>query len=726
MAADTPSPLLTRRWRAGPQADLSRLPLVLDLGAISRAEGVRAALAIALIGLLGEFVSIPLLPEASLGALLTCLCDTAGPVRRRIPALLAFALLGAAITAGFGLLHPYGLPVTVFAATAAIFTLSFARVWGPVTMQAGNILVVVAILALDRAETPRAALLLGTLFGAGALYAVLLTLVIWRVHPYRPARRALSEVFRRLAALVADLVPFLDGTPLGTSDPTAWEDHARAHRRHVRDGIEAANTLVLDTVRIRGSASLRANQSLIQLEAADQLFGVVIAISDVLEATTPEARAAAASAVSALRLLLAVLSDETARDQPETDPAVHAINARLLGAVAKLDAIPALAALSEPLLSRLRIALLLTTPEGLVPGRDGLDRPSQRWHERVIAPLRANCRWSSPNLRHAIRATLVAGPALAVTLSLGDPHAHWLIITLVLTLQPFFATTWQRALERSAGTVLGGVAAALIATLVHGPLATALVMAPIAVVAFAVRGVNFGLFMACYTPMIVLFTELGQHGDEVAIAVARAAYTVLGGLLAVAAGVLLWPSWEQVRVRDALADALRTHAAYADLELASLQAGGPQPGLDTARRTAGIASNTLEAALNRAMQEPRGAERAQATATPTVTTAAALVVDAALRRFAARLLSLQHDPAQAGTDPATLATWRTWLARSFDALQANAPLDHDPPSEYDHPALGRIARQVELMAGTLAPKPSRPTPSTSTPHPSTPSAAAAP
>ena len=652
---------------------------------------MRAALAIALVGLLGEFVHVPLLPEASLGALLTCLCDPGGPVRRRMPALLTFAALGTVLTAGFGLLRPLGLPAVVPLATLAIFAFSFARVWGQAAMQVGNLLVVVTVLSLDRIEPHGTAVELGALFGGGSLYAVLLTVVIWRVYPYRPARRALAEVFRRLGSLVADIAPLLDG-----GDVRAWEDHARAHRRHVRDGIEAARTLVLDTVRIRGGGSLRANQSLIQLEAADQVFGVLIALSDVLEGADAATRAAARPALPSLRLLMAALADETGRDQPEADPAVHAATARLLDGVTRLEAVPATAALAHALVSRLRIALLLTTPDGLRPGRDGLERPSQRWHERVLAPAQTNLVWSSAILRHAARAAVVAGPALFTTLSLGDPYAHWLTITLVLTLQPFFATTWQRALERSAGTVLGGVAAAVIATLVHDPLSTALIMAPIAIAAFAVRGVSFGLFMACLTPMVVLLSELGRPGEsEFVIAAARAGYTLLGGVLAVAGGALLWPSWEHDRVRDALATALRAHAAYADLELAAMQAGdAAADGIEAARRTAGLASNNLETALNRALHEPHGAERAQA--------ASALVVDAALRRFAARLLALQHDPAQAGTDPAALAAWRTWLAGAFDSLVAGTPLRCGPPPDRSHPAMGRIARQVELMAGTLA------------------------
>ncbi len=687
-----PIPHRAPAWRAGPQADLSRLPVSLDLRAISLAEGIRAALAVAAVMLAAEWLHRPALAEAAVGALLTCLADPGGPVRRRVPALLSLAAIGAGLTAGFGLLRPVGLPLVVPVAAALIFLFSFARVWGQASLQVGNLLVVVTVLSLDHLEARGAALELGALFAGGSLWALILTVLIWRLHPYRPARRALAEVFRRLGVMTADLVPLLNG-----AEPVTWAEHARAHRRHVRDGIEAARVMVLDTLRIRGGGSARAGQSVIQMEAADQLFGVLIALSDVLEHADAETRAAAAKALPALRLLLALLADATGQDHAAGAAAEQAKAARLMEAFAALDTVPALSGLAAAITARVRVALLLTTPEGLIPGADAAAGTRARWQDRLAAPVRANLDWGSANLRHALRAGAVAGPALAFTLWLDDAYAHWLTITLVLTMQPFFAGTWQKALERVAGTVLGGVAAAGIATVVHTPLAMAAVMAPLAVAAFAVRAVSFGLFMAFLTPMVVLLSELGRPGEsEFTIAALRAGYTLLGGLMAIAGSALLWPSWEPMRVQQALRDAIRAHGAYADLELAALidPASVSPANLEAVRRAAGVASNTLETALNRALQEPRKSARTDAET--------ALAVDAALRRLAGRLLALQHDPAQAAGDPATLAAWRGWLDSAFAAIEAGLPLPDVQPPDRDHPALGRMARQIALIAGALA------------------------
>ena len=120
---------MSSRWRRGPDADLGHLPISLDLRALSIAEGIRAALSVAVLVAANEWLRLPALNEAALAALLTCLCDAGGPVRRRVPALLMFAVLGAALTTGLGALRPLGLPVVVPLACIVIFCTSFARVW---------------------------------------------------------------------------------------------------------------------------------------------------------------------------------------------------------------------------------------------------------------------------------------------------------------------------------------------------------------------------------------------------------------------------------------------------------------------------------------------------------------------------------------------------------------------------------------------------------------------
>ena len=531
----------------------------------------------------------PPLVYAALAAFLTCLCDTGGPIRQRVPTLLAFTLAGALTWGGFGVLRGAGLAVALPLAGAGIFVASFARVWGVPASAAGNLLSVVLILALDAPLSWRAALLVGGMFVAGGLWATLLTMAVWRLHPYRPARLAVAEAWRRLAAL-----------------------------------------LVL-------SRAIAADKPV-------HLARLERALATVLAAAAPD---------------------------------------------------PALARVTAALTDRLRIAAKLSTPGGTLLGDAAEGEAAPPWWDRVRAPVLANLTWDSAMLRHALRTAVVATPALAVTQIWGGRFAHWLPITVVVTLQPFYAATWQRTLERAGGTVLGGLAGAALAFAARTPGLLAALMFPLCTVAFAARQVSYGTYIACVTPIVVVLIELVEPGQSAwTVAGLRALFVVAGGAVAVLGWLLLWPSWEPGRLRREQEAALAAHARYAQAAMAELLGEGGTAATEAARRGAGVATNNLEASLARALQEPRRSQRRRLQA--------AMVVDATLRRIAGQLSALRHDPtARAALDAAAWGRWRDWIAAALvAAAEGGVPAAARPEGAAPDP-LSRIARQVELLEGAL-------------------------
>jgi uncharacterized membrane protein YccC len=214
------------------------------------------------------------------------------------------------------------------------------------------------------------------------------------------------------------------------------------------------------------------------------------------------------------------------------------------------------------------------------------------------------------------------------------------------------------------------------------------------VLAFAVRQVSYGAFIACLTPWLIVFIEAVEPGhNQWDIAAHRAFFTISGGLLAVGASLVLWPSWEPDRLKRELFAAIAAHAAYARITLSALL-GEPAANMERARRAAGMASNNLEASLSRALHEPRrrGGGRLEA----------ALVIDATLRRIAGRLSAMQHDPAEAGMmDHSGWASWRDWTASALAALATQRPMPAAPAEPPASEAVGRVARQIELLDGAL-------------------------
>jgi uncharacterized membrane protein YccC len=670
---------------------LRQLPLSLNLQALSLAEGLRAALSVAVIIALNEYLQWPPLGEAVLAALLTCLCDPGGPIRRRVPVLLAFTLVGGLATAGIGLARGGGIVVALPLGVFALFCASLVRIYGQSAQQVGALLSTVLVLALDRAlpDVTQAGIMAATFIGGG-LWAVLLTMVIWRLHPFLPARRRVAQVYRALSVAVGDLQALLLA---GGTDETAWTAHAQLHWQAVRTTIEAAREIVLDTLRARGASNTRAQQGLIRLETSDQIFGGMIAFSDALERGDARQRAVAERLLRRLRPLLLVLAQSIVTDSTKSNRQIARAIAAMAADAATLPEADAIRGIAEQIIDRLRIAYTLAVPANFLPGA-GLDGSAPSLRERLLRPLQANLIWRSPALRHALRSAVVAAPALAFTMIWFTPYDHWLTITIVMTMQPYFGLTYTRALERIGGTVAGGLVAVLVGLVCTTPISIAIAMFPLCVAALAVRAVSFGLFIVALTPLIVLLVDLGQPGtSEWLIAGMRALFTVLGGVVAVVGCLLLWPSWEPERLGQEMPNAIGAQGRYAATVLSYLLGEQPIIAVERARRAAGIASNSLEASISRALLEPVFASRQALEA--------AMVIDAALRRCAGRSTAMMHDPAIGSTLPrATWQTWRDWIARSTAALAAGgARLDARPTASVE--AVARIGRQIELIAGTL-------------------------
>jgi len=664
--------------------------------ALSLAEGLRAALSMAAIVAVSEWLQWPLLMEAALAAWLTCLCDAGGPIRRRVPYLLMFGFVGAALTAGYGLLDALApLPVVVAVGALGVFCASLLRVYGQAMMQIGNLLTVVLVLALTR-DLPdlHSAAALGLVFLGGSLWALVLTMVIWRLHPYMPARHAVGDCWRTLALLAGDMRDVLRHP---AARETEWDRHAREHRGRVRTAIEMAREAVLATVRSRGPVSERAAQTWIRLEAAEQIFGALIALSDLLAGETrPEMREAAGHMLRRLRPVLLLLGEAMVVEVVDRPARLERAAAAIAECAATVAGSP-VHRIAVSIAERLRIAITLAKSDALAPVPVG--PATGGWRTRVFGPLRANLNPGSAALRHALRATVAAAVGFAVTGAWPTSYGYWMTITLVLTMQPYFAVTFLRAAERIGGTVLGGAIGAAIATACPTPVSMAVALFPLAVLALAVRTVNFGLFISCITPVVVLLVELARPGqNQVDIALLRALYTLGGGVLALVFSAVLWPVWEPSRLRSELRAAIAAHGRYACAEIAAVLGEAGPEAVEQARRAAGVASNNAEASLQRVLLEPARSN--------TRRLEAALTVDAALRRIAGRVSALQVDAALHPHDRMAWQAWRGWIDTA-SALLADGRTDLPPrplvpQADLDGESLARIARQLELSAGALA------------------------
>ncbi len=675
--ADAPSRLTDR---AG--LPLTGGSLALNFRAVSLLEGIRAAIAVAGTLAAGALLDQPQLALAALGALLACFTDPGGALPARLPPMLIFGVAGAICLGGFGLLDGASPLLAIPVAGLAIFCCSLARIYGQGGLLTGNLLAVTIVLALDMPTgSPVAALHAAFGFWAGAAEAAILTLALWRIRPFGPARAALADAALALAELARDLAE----READAGGETGFDLHARGHRRAVREAIERARAVTQATLRRRGVASQRANALVLRLATFDQLFGALIALGEEMAARGADDPAARRALAGIGDLLGAMAPELEAGRTLDTAPLRAGLEA-LRGTVSSAKGDPALRRPLAAALDRLSVLITVSNAPG-VTAADEIVPPDLM--ATILGPLRSNLSLASVPLRHALRSMLVAIPALAFVAWLGNPFGHWLAITVILVLQPHFSATWIRAIERVGGTAAGGLVAAAIGLLVHTRLELAVAMVPLTLFAFAVRGVNYSAWVVLLTPMIVLLIEQIDPGaNQWVVAASRVGFTLAGGILAVAANLVLWPSFEGNRLGAARRDAIAAHRAYLVAAFAHLTADAPPP--EAARRQAGLASNNLEASIARVMMEPHRDDDKLLRA--------AIVTDAALRRTAGRLAALALEPRPEAAARAGCRAWAEALAAWFDPdLPAPPPLPPPVGLPAIDDGLARLARQAELV-----------------------------
>ncbi|WP_147290893.1 FUSC family protein [Roseomonas gilardii] len=666
---------------------LGRWSISLSPRAVSLGEGLRAAAACALVVLAMELLHWPALSWAAIAALWTCLADPGGPGRERARLLVGYAAVSTFCALAGAISGGLGWPVAAVLLFLCTFLGGLGRLYGAAITQAGVLAVVAFAVAADQpVHSAGAALEFGLIFAGGCLWALLLSLTLWRIHPFRPSRLALAGAFRELSALCADLDRLLaEGAP-----ESAWGEHVGRHRRAVRLSIENARAALEQLLRARGLRDA-VGRLLIGLETAERLFALLIVLEDRLEEQGERFRAPdRAAARRRLRQLAVVLLRQSRLLEAGRPP-----DARLRAALARLEAMPAPSDGGDSESLRAMMAAL----RGLIdnaPAAAPVTQPRQAHGFWVL--LLANLRWESLVFRHALRSAVLVTGVMVLAHLLRLPQAYWATMAVILVQQPEIATTWPRALERAVGSVLGGLLAALLGWVLDGPVALTLAIFPLAMATMAVRGVGYALFVFFLTPLFVLLVDLTAPGaSHAGLAGLRAFNNVLGSVVALAGAMLLWPERAPQRLRLALAGAVSAHARYAALAFAA----NPDPAAtEAARRVAGLASVNAEALRERAAQEPWGRLGAREGEARQEAAGTVLLL---LRRLAGASTAAWLRPAPQARTADFGAALAAGLESVAEALRAGrAPPEsawppEDAPEEGLAPEQRRALRQARLL-----------------------------
>ena len=602
-------------------------------------RGLRCAVALCAPIVLGDLTGIPNLGWAGLGGFEAILSDAGGPYRTRLGSLATLSLGGAAglflgSIAG-GSLY-WALPVTVL----FCFLWSYLAVLGQPFASAGILVQVIFICGIGAPTANwHEALNHALLLLAGGAWAAALSLFLWPLDAYRPARAAVSACYTELASFLASVI---DLTARTRQTPALWHRLARHHQYRIRRAVEQGWQAVASIRAEHQADTAQGNQLVVLLETADLLIARTIAIAEHLETQSDSTQSACAnsgvngldalqsaelyvasllvrrrgaSIADALTMRLemqrlpATLEDCLGRSPAEADSATRFLLAQVAEAASQLDT-----AIESASLLRLGKAPAASEPipQGASVGHFAhvyarLADLRRGWHPtRILDDLRANFTPQSLALRHAARVALVCGLDVILILALHINHGYWLLMTSLIVLQPHVSGTMRRSMERIGGTVAGGILAAVLAATLHSQLATAAVLFPLALLSLAILPLSYAAFAFFLTPTFVL-AWLPYSGDW-QLALVRTANTIAGAIISLLAMTFLFPSYERDRaplfLRASIAADRRYLAQLAETwNTPTLGRSRSTRLLANTRRAAGMAHNDTEESLERLLAE---------------------------------------------------------------------------------------------------------------------------
>ncbi len=585
-------------------------------GRLQIGRGVRTAFALIVPVIAGDLLGQPLFSWAALGGWLGSLADKGGSYRTRAATMGAFAVLGSAC-AFAGTDAAGAVPLAVASMLVVGIVGGLARVYGDEGSTVGLFIAVIYAVAVGSpSAVPHAPLLRAEMFAGGAAWAMVLSLLLWPLHPFRPARRAVAESYRVLAELALALASV--SRALGDQSAGAARDRARALHASVRSALESARVVLADVRRPKQGRSPRGEQLLVLTEGAEQLFGTLVAIDAELEAAHDsgstagdEAFARVFAALAGTFQQLAAAIDDTvdARRPARVEPPVFADlsvgtawpNLHLRAAATLLSRLSSDVRVLVDTASHIdaRASTVIPTTDEQRAALPAAARDPLAW----LRPLRETLTSRSLPARHALRMGVAAAAAVWLSFALDITRGYWATITTLIVLQPYAGATIRKTLQRVGGSVFGGIIAAALAVVARTKLEIAAVMVPFTVGAVAVLPLNYGVFVLLLTPVFVLLAE--PHPGDWGVAGLRVVNTLLGGAIALAASQLLWPVREIATYAKQLAGLLRDLRAQFAAVTAPGDATAPAWGQNAheARRRFGLAVTNAEATMQRLITE---------------------------------------------------------------------------------------------------------------------------
>jgi uncharacterized membrane protein (TIGR01666 family) len=226
-----------------------------------------------------------------------------------------------------------------------------------------------------------------------------------------------------------------------------------------------------------------------------------------------------------------------------------------------------------------------------------------------LSTLIQNLSFSSTIFRHSLRLTITILIGFIIGNILPFHNVYWILLTILVIMRPGYGLTKQRSFHRIFGTILGGLIAFGVLSLVHNSIAISIFSILCMLLGFSFTQTNYKI-SATFVTMYIVFIYGILTPNITDVIQYRILDTIVGATLAFLANHFLWPSWEFLNIPIYLEKSIKANQNYLkEISIFYNKKGSVSTSYRLARKNAFIEIGNLMASFQRMVQEPKSKQK---------------------------------------------------------------------------------------------------------------------
>lgn len=220
-----------------------------------------------------------------------------------------------------------------------------------------------------------------------------------------------------------------------------------------------------------------------------------------------------------------------------------------------------------------------------------------------------NFNLKSPIFKHSLRIATITMIGYGVGIIFKIQNPYWILLTLIVIMRPTFGLTKTRSIERTVGTLIGGVLAVAIVLITQNTTVYGVLAITSLIIAFSMIQRNYRASATFITLSVVFIYALLQP-NTFSVIQFRVIDTAIGAGLATLGNLLLWPAWEIESMQKTLVKSLYANRVYLE-EIINYynRKGEVSDKYKVARKKAFLEMSDLSSAFQRMTQEPKSKQK---------------------------------------------------------------------------------------------------------------------